>query len=122
MNYRANRVAEEIKKVISDLIKNQLKDPRIAPLTSVTHVDVSKDMRHAKVYVSVYGSDEERAATIEALKKASGFLRKEVGSKIKTFYTPEIDVQLDNSIERGIHITKLIDNLRNEVEKNDGDE
>lgn len=122
MNYRVNRVAEEIKKVISDLIKNQLKDPRIAPLTSVTHVDVSKDMRHAKVYVSVYGSDEERAATIEALKKASGFLRKEVGSKIKTFYTPEIDVQLDKSIERGIHITKLIDNLRNEVEKNDGDE
>lgn len=122
MNYRASRISEEIKKVISDVIKNELKDPRIAPLTSVTHVEVSRDLRHAKVYISVYGTDEEKNNTIEALRKASGYLRKEIGRRIKIFYTPEIDIELDKSIETGIHIAKLIDNLKNEVGNNDGDE
>lgn len=122
MNYRVNRISEEIKKVISDVIKNELKDPRIAPLTSVTHVEVSRDLRHAKVYVSVYGTDDEKNSTIEALKRAAGYLRKEVGSRVRTFYTPEIDIELDKSIETGIHIAKLIDDLKNEVENNDGNE
>lgn len=122
MNYRASRISEEIKKVISDVIKNELKDPRIAPLTSVTHVEVSRDLRHAKVYISVYGTDEEKNNTIEALRKASGYLRKEIGRRIKIFYTPEVDIELDKSIETGIHIAKLIDNLKNEVGNNDGDE
>ncbi|WDV47744.1 30S ribosome-binding factor RbfA [Clostridiaceae bacterium M8S5] len=121
-NSRLGRISEEIKKIISTLIRTQLKDPRIAPMTSIVEVSVTRDMRYAKVYVSVFGSEKERKHTIEALKKASGFMRREIGKKIKLKYIPEIEIHLDKSIENGIYMNQLIEKVKKqESKKNDED-
>lgn len=105
---RTDRIAEEMKKEISSIINNELKDPRLPKLISVTSVNVTKDLRYAKVYVSVFGNDEEKKNAIIGLKSAAGFIRREVGHRIQMRYTPEIQFELDNSIEQGVYITKLI--------------
>ena len=105
---RINRISEEMKKEISSIIQNELKDPRLPKMVSVITVDVAKDLRHAKVFVSVLGNDEEKKGTIDALKSAAGFIRREVSHRMQVRYTPEIHFELDNSIERGAYITKLI--------------
>ncbi|KAB3536946.1 30S ribosome-binding factor RbfA [Alkaliphilus pronyensis] len=107
-NPRVNRLAEEIKKHISYMIRNELRDPRIAPMTSITEVEVTRDLRYASVYVSIFGNKEEQSNTIEALKKSSGFIRREIGHKIKSRYTPEILFKLDKSIELGFEIQNVI--------------
>lgn len=112
---RTIRISEEIKKELSNLIQNELKDPRLSKLVSVLHVNVTKDLRYAKVFISVMGSDEEKRSTLEGLKNASGFIRREIGHRIQLRYTPEIHFELDNSIEHGAYITKLI----NETVKHD---
>lgn len=114
---RLGRISEEIKKIISNLIRNQLKDPRIAPMTSIVDVSVTRDMRYAKVYVSVYGTDKERNNTIAALQKAAGFVRKEVGKKIKLKYIPEIEFHSDSSIENGIYMNQLIEKVKKQEEE-----
>lgn len=111
---RTVRLNEEIKRIISGIIQNDLKDPRIPIITSVTKVEVTKDLRYAKVYISVLGDDEEKEKCIEGLKSAAGYIRKEVGSKIKTYYTPEMVFVLDNSIEKGIEISKIISEMNKE--------
>ncbi|WP_066507441.1 30S ribosome-binding factor RbfA [Abyssisolibacter fermentans] len=117
---RLGRISEEIKKIISSLIRNELKDPRIAPMTSIMEVSVTKDMRYAKVYISVYGSDKEKNDTIIALQKAAGFIRKEVGREIKLKYIPQIEFALDTSIENGIYMNQLIEKVKKqESEKNE---
>jgi len=105
---RIERISEEIKREISDIIQNELKDPRLSKLISITEVNVTKDLRYAKVYVSVMGSEEEKANSLEGLKSAAGFIRREIGRRVQLRYTPEIHFELDNSIERGAYITKLI--------------
>jgi ribosome-binding factor A len=105
---RTSRVSEEMKKEISDIIHNDLKDPRLPTLVSITMVNVTKDLRYAKVYVSVMGSEEEKKNALSALKSAAGFIRREVGQRMKIRYTPEIQFELDNSIEYGVYINKLI--------------
>lgn len=106
---RTARVAEEIKREISLLIQNGLKDPRIGSLVSVTAVDVTRDIRHAKVCVSVFGNDERRNEVMLALQSANGFIRREIGRKLKLRYVPELHFEMDNSIEKGIYMSKLID-------------
>jgi len=81
----------------------------------VLHVNVTRDLHYAKVFISVLGSDEEKRNTLEGLKCASGFIRREIGHRIQLRYTPEIHFELDNSIEHGAYITKLI----NETAKHD---
>ena len=108
---RTARYSEEVKKVVSHLIQNDLKDPRIPMLTSITKVTVTKDLRYAKIYVSVFGNQEQKVKCIEGLKSAAGYIRHEVASKIKSYYTPEMIFEIDNSIEQGIHISKLIDEV-----------
>lgn len=122
MNYRIDRISEEIKKIVSDVINNELKDPRIASFTSVLNVKVTKDLRYAKVYISVIGSDEMKKNTMDGLKSAAGFMRKEIGRKINTFYTPEIIFEYDESIEHAMKISKIIDDLKKEGNKHDDDE
>lgn len=111
---RTSRLNEEIKKIISTIIQNELKDPRIPMITSITHVDVTKDLRYAKVYVSVYGDDEQKSKCIEGLKSASGFIRKEIGGRIKIRYVPELVFELDNSIEHGLHISQILEEIKKE--------
>ena len=98
-----------MQKEIADLIRNTIKDPRLPGLVSVTAVRVTKDLRYAKVYVSVFGNDQEKKDALQALKHAAGFVRHEIGQRIQLRYTPEIQFVLDDSIEHGMHISSLID-------------
>ncbi len=116
---RVRRVSRQIKKDVSQIIAVELKDPRLAAITSVTGVDLSRDLRYASVHVSVYGSDDEKEATIQTLQRASGFIRTEIGRRIRLRYTPEISFHLDGSIEYGAHIDSVIKSLKNEGNSDD---
>lgn len=105
---RISRISEEMKKEISSIVQNELKDPRLPKLTSVVSANVTKDLKYAKVYVSVYGNEEEKTNALDALKSAAGFIRREIGHRMQLRYTPEIHFEIDDSIERGVYITKLI--------------
>lgn len=109
MANRISRISEEIKREISNIIQYELKDPRLPQLVSITSVETTKDLRFSKVYVSILGSEEEKKNAMEALKSAAGYIRREIGQRIQIRYTPEIIFELDNSIERGIYLSKLID-------------
>ncbi|MFA5527243.1 MAG: 30S ribosome-binding factor RbfA [Peptostreptococcales bacterium] len=121
-NHRTGRVSEEIKKIISNMIINGIKDPRVSRLTSITDVEVSNDLSYAKVYVSVLGTEKEKKETLEALESASGFIRKEVGSKIKVRHVPEFIFKEDNSLDYSQHISKLIHDIEKDRDKNDDEE
>ncbi|HHV27276.1 30S ribosome-binding factor RbfA [Anaerosalibacter bizertensis] len=121
-NKRINRISEEVKKAISYIISNDLKDPRISPMTSVTHVEVTRDLRYAKVYISVLGKEKEKKDTIKGLESAKGFIRKEIGNKIDLRYVPEPVFQLDESIEHGIYMSKLIDKVNEKDKRGNTDE
>lgn len=111
---RTNRISEEMKKEISNIIQNDLKDPRLPQMVSVMSANVTRDLRYAKVFISVYGSEEEKKNALSALKSAAGFIRREVGHKMQLRYTPEMQFELDNSIEHGAYITKLINDTMKE--------
>lgn len=114
---RVNRISEEVKKVVSELIYNGLKDPRISPMTTITNVEVTRDLRYVRIYVSVLGNQEEKDNTITGLESAKGFIRKEIGSRIDLRYVPEPIFHLDESIEKGIYMSKLIDEVNNSENK-----
>ena len=105
---RTDRISEEIRRVMSDIIMNEVKDPRLPEFVSVTGVRVVKDLKHAKVFISVLGTPEEKAEAIRALVHAAGFIRREIGQRVRIRYTPELHFELDDSIEHGIHINRLI--------------
>lgn len=108
---RADRVSEEIKKIVSSMVLSELKDPRISTLTSIVDVDVTRDLSYANIFISVYGSEEEKENTLKALKNASGFVRKEIGKRLKLRHTPEPVFKLDMSIEKGAYMSSLINKV-----------
>lgn len=109
MSYpRVNRINEEYKKVISQIIRNELKDPRISTMASVVSVDVTKDLSFATVYISVLGSEDEKKNTMEGLTKSAGYVRREVGKRVKLHHTPVILFKEDNSIEYGVSMSQKI--------------
>ncbi|CAM3748620.1 30S ribosome-binding factor RbfA [Alkalicoccus chagannorensis] len=110
-NVRAKRVAEQLKKEISDIIQREVKDPRIGFLT-VTDVDITGDLQQATVFVTVYGEEEEKQGTLQALEKAKGFIRTEAGRRVQLRKTPEIYFEFDESIERGNRIESLLRDMR----------
>lgn len=115
MSFRPERLAEAIKKEVSELLTEELKDPRIG-FVSITSVEVSKDLRYANIYFSVFGETDEQKASLEALRKAQGFIRGELAKRIRLRYTPEITFKLDESIERGSRLIALMNEVR---DKND---
>ncbi len=117
---RSEKVADLIQREISQMLAKSIKDPRIGFVT-ITKVTVSEDFRFAKVYFSVAGTLEERERSIEGLDSAKGYVRKELGRRIRLRYTPEIMFQFDPSIEYAIHMGELIQSIRQEREPN-GDE
>jgi len=117
---RSEKVADLIQKEISQMLLRKLKDPRIGFVT-ITRVAVSEDCRLAKIYFSVTGTPAERERSIEGLNSAKGYVRRELGRRMKLKYTPEITFQFDPSIEYAIHIGEVIEHLRQEEEK-DGHE
>ena len=112
-NYRGGRINEEVKREVSNIIQNEIKDPRLTALVSVTDVKVTRDLRYAKVFVSIFGkNDEEKNNTFVALKNASGYIRKEIGQRINLRYNPQIIFELDDSINYGMHIEELIQRVK----------
>ncbi|MDO4534752.1 MAG: 30S ribosome-binding factor RbfA [Clostridium perfringens] len=112
-NYRGGRINEEVRKEISDIIRNNIKDPRLTAMVSVTNVSVTKDLRYAKVFVSVFSNnDEEKESSFLALKNSAGFVRKELGHRINLRYTPEVLFEIDNSIDKGMYIDSLLQKIK----------
>ena len=112
---RQDQLGEQIAEDLSDLIRTRVKDPRVG-FASVTSVELSADLRHAKVFVSVYGEAEEQRATMRALDHAAGFLRHELAQRLTIRHTPEISFHLDESIARGAHLLELMKQIHREPE------
>ena len=105
---RMRRVDEAMRAVLSDAISKQLKDPRVGFVT-VTGVKTSPDLRHARVYVSVLGDQAVREASIEGLRSAHGYLQRQVADELALKHTPTLTFEYDESVDRGMRITELID-------------
>ena len=116
---RTDRIAAEIMREAERIIREEVSDPRTDCMFSITRVEVTRDLRYAKVYVSVYEA-EKRAPMMKALKTAAGFIRHHLGS-LQLRYTPELIFELDTTIEYGVHIASLIDQVRR-TEENRADE
>jgi ribosome-binding factor A len=114
MAHRPNRLAEELKNEISAIVSREVRDPRIG-FATVTQVKVSPDLRYARIYVSVLGSPEERRQSLDALTGAIGFIRKQIGSRIRLRYTPELSFAYDESVEQGDRMMRLIDEIKKEL-------
>ena len=111
-NRRVSRVAELIKREVSQMLLNGIKDDRVGTgMVSVTDVDVSGDLQHAKIYVSIYGTDEAKAETMAGLKSATGYVRSELGARVRLRRTPEVLFLEDRSIERGNKVLALLNQL-----------
>lgn len=111
-NRRPDRVAEAIREVVATFLAEGVKDPRVVGLVTVTAVDVTRDLRHAKVFVSIMGSDAERAATIDGLASVAAHLRAKVGRELRLRLAPEITFRLDESIARAARIESLLAQVR----------
>src|SRR5258708_7184896 len=112
--HRQEKLGGQIANEVSDLLRTRIKDPRVG-FASVTHVEVSGDLRHAKIFVSVMGDQDEKKSTIETLHHATSFLRRELAGRLNVRFMPEILFKLDNSIEQGSHILGLIRQSENEA-------
>lgn len=112
---RIQKINEEVYRELAAIIR-ELKDTRIPLMTSVVSVQVTNDLRYAKAYISVMGSEQEQQKAIEGLKSAAGFVRREIGHRLKLRYTPEFVFVLDHSIEHGAHINQVIHEISNKEE------
>lgn len=121
MGHRVNRVGEQMKKELGDIISRKIKDPRIGFVT-VTDVEVSGDLQQAKVYISVLGDDEQKEDTLKGLAKAKGFIRTEIGQRIRLRKTPELIFEFDESMAYGNRINSLIHELKREEQPVEKDE
>ncbi len=104
---RADRLGDLIQREISDILQRRIKDPRIGFCT-ILRVDVSRDLRHAKVFVSIMGTEDQQKDTLAGLKSATGFIRREIGRRIMLRHTPEIVFRIDRSVDHSIRIAQLI--------------
>ena len=106
-----SRINQEVKRELADLIRSEVKDPRIAPMTSVVSVEVAPDLKTCKAYISVFGDDEALSETIEGLKSAEGFLRHSLAKNLNLRNTPELKFHADRSIAYGVDMTKRIEDV-----------
>jgi ribosome-binding factor A len=117
---RSERVADLVRKEISEMLVRTIKDPRIGFVT-ITRVTVTDDCRSARIYYSVVGPPDEREQSLEGLNSAKGYIRRELGHRMKLKYTPEIVFQFDPSVEYAVHMGELIHHLQEEREKKEGE-
>jgi ribosome-binding factor A len=111
-----NRINEEVRRVMSELIRTEIKDPRIAPMTSVMDVEVAPDLKTCKAWISVLGNEEARKNTMAGLRSAEGFIRMQLAKKVNLRNTPEITFILDESVEYGVNMSKKIEEVMAEDE------
>lgn len=127
--YRSGRLGEEIRRIVSDLLLREIKDPRLSGIVSISAVDVTEDGSYATIYITKLGSkaseevsDEEKSEVLAAFKSAKGLIRREIGKQIKLRHVPDLLFKIDNSLEYGRHISKLIDDLGIEKAEENDDE
>ena len=118
---RADRVSDQMKQEIADILMRKLKDPRVGFVT-VTDVAVANDLRNATVYVSIYGKDAEKEATLKGLRSAAPFIRSELGKRIRIHHMPELLFRFDSTVERGAHIMELLREIEEKDKKDHGNE
>jgi ribosome-binding factor A len=117
MTRRLERLNGLFREELSDLLLRQVKDPRLAQFVSITRVAISPDLSHARVFVSVMGSEEEKASTLEGLTAAANYLRRELNNRISLRRMPELSFRRDDSLEQGAHVLDLLKQITEESEK-----
>ena len=113
------RINGEVLKELSNIIRGDIKDPRINPMTSVVSVEVAPDLKTCKAYISVLGDEESQAKTLAGLKSAEGFIRSKLAKTVNLRNTPEIRFVLDQSIEYGVKMSKMIDEVTKDIKSED---
>lgn len=113
------RINGEVQKELSRIISMEVKDPRINPMTSVVAVEVTPDLKFAKAYISVLGDEDSKNATKEGLKKASPFIRSQLAKRLNLRNTPELTFVLDQSIEYGVNMSKMIEEVTKNISHDD---
>ena len=116
------RIDGEVLKELSNIIRSDLKDPRIHPMTSVMAVEVAPDLKTCKAYISVLGEKQVKEETMKGLNSAVGFIRRELAKNLNLRNTPEIRFLLDESIEYGVHMSKMIDDVTKKDSSASGEE
>lgn len=116
------RINGEVLKELSLIIREEIKDPRIHMMTSVTTVEVAPDLKTCKAYISVLGDDKEKSDTIAGLRSAEGYIRRLLAKRLNLRNTPEIQFRLDESIEYGIHMSKVIREVNQEISESEGED
>ncbi len=105
------RVNGEVQRVLAEIIRGEIKDPRISPWTSVVAVEVAPDLKSCKAWISVLGDEEAKQSTLQGLKSAEGFIKRQIAKTINLRNTPEITFVMDQSIEYGVNMSKKIDEV-----------
>lgn len=111
------RVNGEVQKELSNIIRGGIKDPRVAPMTSVVAVEVAPDLKTCKAYISVLGDEKAQEDTIKGLQSAEGYIRRELARKLNMRNTPEIKFVMDQSIAYGVAMSKMIDNVTKDLKE-----
>jgi ribosome-binding factor A len=109
MSYRTGRVANAVRDIVSDAIANRVSDPRVSPMTSITRVEMTQDLKFADVYISVMGPDTQAATTMKGLQSARGMIQSRVAKQLNLRQCPTIRLHLDNGIKIGIETIKTLD-------------
>ena len=116
------RINGEVQKELSNIIRGEIKDPRISPMTTVVAVEVAPDLKTCKAYISVLGSEEEQESTVEGLRSAHGYIKRELARSINLRNTPDIRFILDQSIEYGVNMSRKIDVINADIHKREMEE
>jgi ribosome-binding factor A len=119
MTRRTERINSIIQQEISDLLREQINDPRLTTLISITKVSISPDLRHANVFISTLGDKVNKGEILQGFTAASGFLRRQLANRLELKHTPELSFHLDDSIERGAEVLKLIEQVASEDTENE---
>ncbi|WP_039357703.1 30S ribosome-binding factor RbfA [Candidatus Protochlamydia amoebophila] len=118
---RTDRLNSLLKEVISEVIRRDVRNPYVTELVTVTRVQISRDLRHAKVFISIIGSEQAKVETIEALKSAAGFIAVNASQKVVMRYFPELNFKLDDSVDKHMRIEELLGKITKERESRQGD-
>ncbi|HIT72919.1 ribosome-binding factor A [Tyzzerella sp. An114] len=121
-NNRMTRINDEILKELSQILRSEIKDPRVGVMTSVLRVDTTPDLKYCKAYISVLGNDDEKASVMKGLKNATGFIRRLLAQRVNLRNTPELIFKLDDSVEYSIRMSKLIDEISKNNSSSSGDD
>jgi ribosome-binding factor A len=116
MAHRLERLNSLIRQELSEMLRRDVKDPRLSGMISITQVDIAADLKYARVFVSTLGGEEEKDKVLKSLSSASSFMRGELSRNLRLRYTPELDFQWDSSIEHGAHILELLDQVKQEYQ------